>query len=186
MCPNPDSQKNNILESMEFFPFLRYLFPSFCKTAIAMNTFRFQKEIDAPAERVYRAMLGLDRIDTYEQWTSAFNSTSTYEGSWNKGSKIRFLGTDENGKRGGMLAEIIENVPNRFVSIRHYGIVDGEREITTGQDIEKWAGSLENYSFEEKDGRTTVMVEMDSTEEMHDYFNATWPRALDQLKALVE
>lgn len=151
-----------------------------------MNKLRFQKQINAPAEQVYRTMLGLDRIETYEQWTAAFNATSTYEGSWNKGSKIRFLGTDENGKRGGMLAQIAEHVPNRFVSIRHYGIVDGEREITSGKEVEAWAGGLENYAFEENDGITTVTVEMDSTSDMDDYMHNTWPRALDRLKELVE
>ena len=64
-------------------------------------------------------MLGIDNIETYEQWTAEFNPTATYEESWEKGSKIYFIETDENGKRGGMVSEIADNIPFQFVPIRH-------------------------------------------------------------------
>lgn len=131
-------------------------------------------------------MLGLVNIKTYEQWTAEFNPTSSYEGSWEKGTKIYFVGTDENGKKGGMVSEIADNIPFLFVSIRHYGILDGENEITEGPEVEKWAGGLENYSFHENNGVTTVTVESDVTEDYLDYFDTTWPNALKKLKALSE
>lgn len=53
-----------------------------------MNKLQFKKEINATAEKVYEAMLGLKEKKTYEYWTYAFNPTSTYEGSWDKGAKI--------------------------------------------------------------------------------------------------
>ena len=151
-----------------------------------MKKLQFKKDIKASAEKVYNTMLGIGVIETYQQWTSEFNPTSTYEGSWEKGSKIYFVGTDENGKRGGMVAEIADNIPFRFVSIRHYGILDGENEITEGAEIEKWAGGLENYSLQERDGVTTVTVDIDVTEDYLDYFNTTWPRALGKLKEIAE
>ncbi len=131
-------------------------------------------------------MLGLDNKQTYNDWTSAFNPTSSYEGSWEKGSKIHFAGTDENGKVGGMVSEIAENWRAEFVSIRHYGILDGDKEITSGEMVEKWAGGFENYSFREQDGVTTVTVEVDVTGESVDYFTNTYPSALDKLKKSVE
>ncbi len=85
-----------------------------------------------------------------------------------------------------MVAEIADNIPFRFVSIRHYGILDGENEITEGAEIEKWAGGLENYSLQERDGVTTVTVDIDVTEDYLDYFNTTWPRALGKLKEIAE
>lgn len=151
-----------------------------------MKKLQFKKDINALAEKVYNTMLGISNIETYEQWTSEFNPTSTYEGSWEKGAKIYFIGIDENGKRGGMVSEIADNVPFRFVSIRHYGILDGQNEITEGADVEKWAGGLENYSFHEDNGVTTVTVESDVTEDYLDYFNTTWPIALNKLKELAE
>jgi len=143
-----------------------------------MKKIQFEIIINASAEQVYKTMLGINAIDTYNQWTAEFNPTSTYEGTWEKGSKIYFTGTDENGNRGGMVSEIADIIPYRFVSIRHYGILDGENEITEGPDVEKWAGGLENYSFNEQDGQTTVTVETDVDGDYLDYFNSTWPRAL--------
>lgn len=153
---------------------------------MAMKKIQFQIEIKASAEKVYRTMLGLDDIKTYEQWTAEFNPTSTYEGSWDKGSKIYFVGTDENGKRGGMVSEIADNIPCQFVSIRHMGMLDGEKEITEGPEVEPWVGALENYSFEEKDGVTNVTAETDTVEDFIDYFNTTWPNALNKLKEIME
>ena len=151
-----------------------------------MKKLQFKKDINASAEKVYRTMLGIDNIKTYEHWASAFNPTSTYKGSWDKGAKICFIGTEENGQEGGMVSEIAENLPNRFVSIRHYGILNGETEITQGPEVENWAGAMENYSFEEANGVTTVTVEVDTMEAYIDYFNTTFPQALEKLKELVE
>lgn len=151
-----------------------------------MKKLQFKTTINAPAEKVYETMLGLKDKSTYEHWTSAFNPTSTFEGSWTKGSKIYFLGTDENGKKGGMVSEVAENKPAEFVSIRHYGFLNGDTEITTGEEVEKWAGGLENYSFDENQGITTVKVDIDVIEEYLDYFNNTYPKALEKLKAIAE
>jgi len=151
-----------------------------------MKKLQFKKDINASAEKVYNTMLGIRNIETYQQWTSEFNPTSTYEGSWEKGAKIYFIGTDENGKKGGMVSEIADNIPSRFVSIRHYGILDGKNEIIEGAEVEKWAGGLENYSFQENNGVTTVTVESDVAEDFLDYFNTTWPKALNKLKDLAE
>jgi|UniRef100_UPI0040477467 hypothetical protein len=151
-----------------------------------MKKLQFKQDINASAEKVYDTMLGISNIATYEQWVSEFNPTSTYEGSWEKGAKIYFTGTDENGKRAGMISEIADNKPFRFVSIRHYGILDGENEITEGPDVEKWTGGLENYSFHDNNGVTTVTVDIDVIEEYLDYFNTTWPKALNKLKELTE
>jgi len=151
-----------------------------------MKKLQFQVRINAPSTKVYDVMLGISNKSTYEQWTSLFNPTSTYEGSWNKGSKILFVGVDENGKKGGMVSEIVENTPNRFVSIRHNGILKDDKEITTGPDVEKWAGGFENYSFDENDGVTSVSVDLEITEDFLDYMNQTYPKALDKLKELCE
>lgn len=151
-----------------------------------MEKLHFSTDIQAPAEKVYNAMLGLKDIKTYQQWTAPFNPTSSWEGSWDKGSKILFVGVDENGKRGGMVSEVVENKPNEFVSIRHYGFLDGNTEITSGEEVEKWAGGHENYSFKENNGVTTVNVEMDSIEEYVDFFKKTYPKALEVLKETVE
>ncbi|MCC6815333.1 MAG: SRPBCC domain-containing protein [Saprospiraceae bacterium] len=151
-----------------------------------MKKIQFKKEINATAFNVYEIMLGLKDKSSYENWTAAFNPTSTYIGSWKKGSKIHFVGLDENGKKGGMVSEIMEHEAAKFISIRHYGILDGETEITTGEQVEKWAGAHENYSYLENNGITTVTVDIDILEDYLDYFNNTYPKALEKLKEISE
>lgn len=151
-----------------------------------MKKLQFKTKINVPVIKVYDVMLGINSKSTYEQWTSLFNPTSTYEGSWDKGSKILFVGVDEKGEKGGMVSRIIENMPNQFVSIQHYGLLKADKEITEGADVEKWANGFENYRFEEVDGKTAVTVDLDTTEDFVDYMNDTYPKALDKLKEICE
>lgn len=151
-----------------------------------MKKAHYSTTISAPAYKVFDAMLGLTDKKTYEAWTAEFNPTSTYEGNWNKGSKILFTGTGENGEKGGMVSEIVDNIPNKFVSIRNNGILKGDEEITSGAEVEKWAGGLENYTLEEKDGSTLLSIDVDIAEEYQDFFDETWPKALEKLKEIVE
>jgi hypothetical protein len=151
-----------------------------------MQKLQFKVTINALVGKVYDIMLGISNKATYEAWTALFNPTSTYEGSWKKGSKMLFIGTDENGNKGGMVSEVFDCTNNRFVSIRHYGILKNNEEITTGPEVEKWANGYENYSFEESNGITTVTVDIDVTKDFLDYMNQTFPKALEKLKEICE
>ncbi|MGQ7944224.1 SRPBCC domain-containing protein [Flavobacterium sp. WC2509] len=151
-----------------------------------MKKLQFKISINAPVTKIYDIMLGINSKSTYEQWTSLFNPTSTYEGTWDKGNKILFLGVDEKGEKGGMVSKIVENIPNQFVSIQHYGLLKGDKEITEGPEVEKWANGFENYTFEENSGTTTVTVDLDTTVDFISYMNETYPKALDKLKEICE
>lgn len=131
-------------------------------------------------------MLGLQDKSTYAYWTATFYPTSTYEGSWDKGSKILFVGCDENGKRGSMVSKVEESEPARLLAVRHYGFVDGDDEITTGEQVEKWAGGQEIYTFENRDGKTKVTVELDTIDDFLAYFKDKYPQAMDKLKEISE
>ena len=148
-----------------------------------MKNQTYQIDIQASASVVFHKMLDKE---TYKLWTSEFNPTSDYEGGWNKGDKIYFIGQNKDGKREGMVAKILENIPNEFVSIYHYGILDGDIEITEGPAVESWAGGTENYHFKEHNGITNVTVKVDTTEEYLSYFDETWPKALSRLKEICE
>lgn len=151
-----------------------------------MKKLQFKVSINATASKIYDIMLGIKSKSTYEQWTALFNPTSTYEGTWGKGTKILFVGVDEKGEKGGMVSRIVENTPNQFVSIQHYGLVKGDKEITEGPDVEKWANGFENYSYSESNGLTTVTVDLDTTEEFVEYMNGSYPKALNKLKEICE
>lgn len=151
-----------------------------------MKKLQFTINIDAPLNKIYDYMLGINSKSTYEQWTALFNPTSSYEGSWDKGNKILFVGVDEKGEKGGMVSLIVENIPYKFVSIRHYGLLQAGVEITEGAEVEKWANGVENYTFEEKSGIVLVTVNLDTTEDFVDYMNQSYPKALAKLKEICE
>jgi hypothetical protein len=151
-----------------------------------MKKLQFKISINAPVTKVYDLMLGIKNKSTYEQWTALFNPTSTYEGNWDKGNKILFVGVDEKGEKGGMVSRIAENIPNRFVSIQHYGLLQAGKEITEGPEVEKWANGLENYTFEESNGASIVTIDLDVIEEFLDYMNESYPKALEKLKEVCE
>ncbi|MCX8104838.1 MAG: SRPBCC domain-containing protein [Ignavibacterium album] len=151
-----------------------------------LMTLEFSIEINATVDVVFNKMLGLENIMTYELWTSEFNPTSTYEGTWEKGSEIKFIGTESTWKKGGMVSRIAENIPNKLISIQHIGILDGDKIITDGPEVELWKGAFENYFFEDKNGSTLLTVNTETSEEYKDYFSQTWPKALLKLKSLCE
>lgn len=158
-------------------------FKKYVEGQSAMEKLHFEISIAAPVATVYRTMIDEKQ---YAAWTAMFNPTSHFKGSWAKGSKILFVGTDKNGKVGGMVSRIKENIPNQFISIEHNGIVQDGKEIITGPEVEGWTGSLENYTFTEAKGKTVVAVDLDSNAEFKSYFEETWPAALKKLKEICE
>lgn len=147
------------------------------------NKLNFSITINAGVEKVYSNMIA-DK--TYREWTAIFNPTSSYEGKWETGHKMLFVGLSETGERGGMVSLIKEARPNEFISIEHIGILAGDKEITDGPDVEAWGGAHENYTFTPVEGGTLISVEMDTTEEYKSYFESTWPNALAKLKEICE
>lgn len=141
--------------------------------------------IKAPIEKVWNTMLG---DSTYRIWTKTFNPTSYFEGNWEKGSEMKFLGTNEKGEvDGGMASRIAENRKHEYISIEHYGMIKKDGTVDTESDeVKKWTPSFENYTFEEADGGTLLRVDMDVAEGMEDEFNKMWPKALDELKRICE
>jgi uncharacterized protein YndB with AHSA1/START domain len=150
-----------------------------------MHRLHFSTTINAPKQKVWDTMLN---DETYRQWTRPFHEGSYYEGSWAKGSKILFLGPNE-GKVSGMVSRIAENKPQEYISIEHLGeVVDGV-EDTTSDRVKLWAGTFENYTFNETDGVTTLDIDIKSETqdpEMSKMFEQMWPKALQKLKALAE
>jgi uncharacterized protein YndB with AHSA1/START domain len=144
----------------------------------------FVVEIDAPKDQVYKMMLSKE---TYNDWTKVFTETSHYEGEWIKGNKIRFLAYDKEGKLNGMVSKLDEVIPNEFVSIQHLGEIVNNEDITSGELIDQWSGSHENYHFEtiENNG-TKLTIAVDSIPEYFSFFNEQYPVALQKLKEICE
>jgi uncharacterized protein YndB with AHSA1/START domain len=158
-------------------------FKKYAETADKTEVLHFEININAPVEKVYKNMLDKK---TYSAWTAEFNPASRFEGSWEKRSRILFLGADQDGSVGGMVSYIRENIPGKFVSIEHLGMVKSGKEILSGPEIDGWAGALENYTFTSGKDHTLLSVDMDANQEFIAYFLETWPRALKKLKTISE
>lgn len=150
-----------------------------------MKKLQYSITINAPKEKVWDTMLNKD---TYEIWTKPFNAGgSTFRGDWSQDSKMIFIGPDpETGNEGGMVSRIAENRPNEYMSIEHLGIYNNGEEDTTSEEAKKWSPAFENYTLQDKDGGTEVIIDLDMVEEYADMFNDTWPEALQKLKELSE
>lgn len=121
-------------------------------------------------------------LPSYEEWTSPFSPGSTVKTDWKKGSRALFLG----GNGDGMVAEIADVVPEKFMSIRHMGEWKNGVEDTTSDHVKEWQGSMENYTLEKNGDATELIIDIDVNDKWLDFFRKTWPAALDKVKHLAE
>ncbi|MBO9673668.1 MAG: SRPBCC domain-containing protein [Sphingobacteriaceae bacterium] len=139
-----------------------------------MEKIKFKSTINASTEKVWDVLFG---VESYPKWTAVFAEGSKVDTDWKKGSKALF----HDGKGDGMVAIIKESIPNQYLSIKHIG------EIKDGKEtLHDWGESLENYTLEDKDGKTELTIDMDITEDWKAYFEKTWPKALEKVKELAE
>lgn len=143
-----------------------------------MKKLHYQIEINCPQEKVFSTMLNEKH---YREWTSIFSPGSHYEGSWEEGSEIKFLTITESGKKEGMLSKIKKVEPNKYISIQHLAMLQKGKEVPF-----KNGSFYENYYFVAKENSTVLKVEMDTEDDWFDYFDKTWPNALQKLKQVCE
>ena len=149
-----------------------------------MPTLHFSVDINAPKQKVWDTML---QDATYRKWTRAFNPNgSWFEGDWRQGSTIRFVGSGQHGERMGMVSRIKESRPPECISIEHLGFIHDGQEDTTSDEVKKWLPAFENYSFNERNGVTEVVVDVDTDDDHQAMFEEMWPKALQDLKELAE
>jgi hypothetical protein len=144
-----------------------------------MTKLRFSAVIEASRDAVWKTMFS---PDTYRIWTAEFAEGSYFEGSWDKGARIRFLVPGGNG----MAAVIAESRPHEFLSLRLLGEIKDGVEETESEAVRNRAPSYENYSLSDAGSSTELRVELDVTAEFEDYMTRTWPRALSRLKTICE
>ena len=144
-----------------------------------MTKHNYTIDINAPKEKVWNALWD---DANYRYWTSVFSEGSHAETDWQEGSKIHFL----DGKGGGMYSTVVQNKPNEFMSIKHLGVIKDGQEQPIDEETKKWSGSMENYKLETVGNATRLTAELDGMEEMKDYFDKTFPLALQKVKELAE
>ena len=145
----------------------------------ALKRLQWSVDIAAPASMVYQMLVG---PESYAKWTSAFGEGLYFEGSWQRGQRIRFLTPEGHG----VTSEIAEVRPNEFISILPLSyIADNGVEGTSSEAIRAWAPAYENNTFTDTPQGTKLTVDQDITEDFESMPEA-WPKALEKLKALCE
>jgi uncharacterized protein YndB with AHSA1/START domain len=145
-----------------------------------MEKMKFSISINATKEKVWQTLWN---DASYRKWTSAFcEGSHAITDNWKEGTKVLFMDPKGNG----MVSTVAMNKPNEFMSFKHLGEVKNGVEDTTSDKVQGWAGAMETYTLKEANGKTELLIEMDSTEKFKDYFINTWPKALDKVKELSE
>ena len=142
----------------------------------------FSIEINAPVEKVRDTMLS---EEGYKIRSSVFNPGSRYEGDWSLWSEIRFIGPDPSHPEdiGGLYWVIRENRLYEYVSIEYYGEVQNGKKVPKAERH----NAQENYKFKHlEEGKTFLMVELDTAQDFSDFFKETRPQALKKLKSMCE
>ncbi len=137
-----------------------------------MKQITFTTLINAPAEKVWFCLWNKAN---YENWTKVFSEGSHARSDWNKGSRIHFLSPECSG----MFSDIIEMIPNVQMSFNHLGEVKNSEEQGVNDE---WKDSEESYYLSEENGVTTLKTILKIDEKWQDFFNDTFPKALDLVK----
>ena len=144
-----------------------------------MIKIRLERDFNVAPELLWELVVDPDH---YRFWAESFSEGSTFYGEWTKGSKIRFVGEDENGLENGMISEIAESRWPEFISIKHVGLVMGGVDDYDSPTAREWTPALENYTFTSKeDGTCTFEVEQDVPEEEAEEFKANWENSFDRM-----
>lgn len=145
-----------------------------------MKNLEYKIHINAPKQKVWKTMI---QRGTYEQWVAASWPGSSYEGKWNEGEKIKFV--SKNGS--GTLALIEVFKPYDYISAKHIAaLLEGGREDYDSDIAKGWIGTMESYTFNERNGETDLTVEIKTNPAWQKMFDDGWPNALKKLKEICE
>lgn len=142
-----------------------------------MKELRFSIGIQASRGRVWDTLW---QDKTLREWAGIIDPGTYMAGELKEGNEIQFI-SSENGY--GVTSLVEKLVPGEFVLLRH----QADTQNAGKDEREKeWTGGQETYSLAEQDGTTTLAVAFDVPEEMEDYFNNAYPKALGRIKELAE
>jgi len=142
-----------------------------------MEKLKFSIEIQASREKVW-STLWEDK--TFRDWANIIDEGTYMAGVMKEGNEVQFI-SSVNGY--GVTSLIEKLTPNEFVLFRHMTDTkeDGEQERQ-----KEWTGGQESYLLAERNGSTSLIVELDVPPEQVETFNERLPKALERVKELAE
>ena len=145
-----------------------------------MKKLEFKIDINAPAKKVWELMLGLE---SFKEMMTASYPGSYFKGQWKKGENIKFLSPDGSGT----LANIVELRIYEYILAKHIAVINEDgTEDRSGEKAKTWIGTTEAYNFTERNGKTEVKVEVNTTSDWEKMFSEAWPKLLKKLKEMSE
>jgi uncharacterized protein YndB with AHSA1/START domain len=142
-----------------------------------MNEMLFQVHIYAPRQKVWDTLW---QDQTFREWAGIIDPGTYMVGELKEGSEVQFI-SSENGY--GVTSLVEKIVPNQYLLLRHSADTQGSG---TQERTSEWTGGTESYKLSEENGVTTLIAAFDVPQEMEEYFNTVYPKALEKVKELAE
>lgn len=134
-------------------------------------------DIPAPKEKVFEVLVD---DECTKRWFAEFGEGAHAETTWEEGSKVSF--TDDT--QSGLVGVVMLNRPGEILSVKYTGIVADGLEDYDSDLAKEVIGTMETYVLTEKDGITTLSVDVDMSDEYYDIMSEAWDNALQKIKEL--
>ncbi len=138
---------------------------------------QFSIEIKASREKVWNTLW---EDKTFCDWASIIDEGTYMIGEMKEGNKVQFISSVSGY---GVTSLIQKLAPNEFVSFMH---VADTKESGEQEREKEWTGGTESYSLAEKDGVTTLTVELNVPRGQEEMSKVRFPKALKRVKILAE
>lgn len=142
-----------------------------------MKKIEFKITINATAKKLWQTLWF---HQTYKKWTNVFCEGSYYQGEMKEGNTIQFLTPQGRG----MYSSIESFKENEYAVFKHLGEI--ENFINQPAENFAWSGSTETYKLTENNGITVLTAIQDTVPEFEEWFNTTFPKAMQHIKTLAE
>lgn len=144
-----------------------------------MKRLEFTIEINASKEKIWQSLW---EDASYRNWVSVFCEGTYVKTNWNEGDSVHFLTPD--GK--GMNSIIEKKVTYQYIAFKHISELENFEPQPVDEATSEWTGAMEIYELIPNQSSVTLKVLMDTSEKYIEYFETTFPKALERVKELSE
>jgi uncharacterized protein YndB with AHSA1/START domain len=142
-----------------------------------MNEVKFTVEIYATKETVWDTLW---QDATFREWAGLIDPGTYMVGELIEGGEVQFISA-ENGY--GVTSLVEKVIPNEYLRLLHQA---DTQDTGTREREKEWTGGAETYTLKETNGTTTLTAVFDVPQELKDYFQTAYPKALDRVIELAE
>lgn len=146
-----------------------------------MKKLRFEKQINAPAQKVWDVLWS---DESYSEWTQHFSPGSKMiVNEWKVGGTAKFV--DADGKMGMINTITSLNEPYELVFSAKGVIKDGAEDYDS-EEVKKAIGAQEGYELSEVDGVTTLTGFVEAMAEYEEHMRYGFEKGFEEVKKLAE